>query len=689
MKAYSSDRIRNVLLAGHGGVGKTSLAEALLRLSGRTTRVGRVEDGTTVLDFDEEEKAKGFSVSLSTAPVEWQDFKINILDSPGYADFIGEVQAGLAVCDMVILVVSAVEGVEVQHEIIWHMADDLDLPRMVFVNKCDRERASFQDTIASLTKAFGSGIAPLQLPLGEEHDFAGVVAILEEKAFRYGDDGTAGEEPMPSELASAAEELHTKAVEAIIETDEALMERYFGDEEIDSKELLAALGKGVASGGTYPVVCGSATHLIGLDRLLELVCEAGPSPLDRRGLPLAGGGEVEDGASGAPAAYIYKNYADPFVGQISYFRVARGTIRPDVHLINHRTGSDVRLHQIFALVGKEHESVPEFAYGDLGAVAKVPDVHTGDTLAEKGTPLQIAAPSAVEPVYAVAIECRNKGDEDKLANATHRVVEEDTSIRIERNPETHQTLLWGMGETHVQITLERMHRKFGVEIETHDPKVAYRETATAPSQFEGKHKKQSGGRGQYGVAHVRLEPLTRGEGYEFVDEVVGGAIPRQFIPAVDKGIHEAMERGPLAGYPVVDVRIIVDDGKAHSVDSDEHSFKMAGSLALRGALEKASPVLLEPIGLLEVLVPDTLAGDVSGDLNSRRGRLQGMESVPGGRQLIRAMTPMAEMHRYAIDLRSMTSGRGSFTIRFDHYEEVPPHLTDKIVAAAKEEHAAH
>lgn len=687
MKAYPSDRIRNVLLAGHGGTGKTTLAEALLNLSGRTNRVGRVEDGTTVLDFEDEEKQKGFSVSLATAPVEWEGYKVNLLDAPGYADFIGEVQAAMSVADLVVLVVGAVEGVEVQHEIIWQMAADLDLPRMVFVNKVDRERASVAQTVESLTDAFGSGIAPLHLPLGEEHDFAGVIDILANTALRYDDDAGVSEEVVPDELAAAAQEANTRTIEAIIETDEALMERYFGDEEIDTKELLGALGKGVAAGETFPVVIGSATRRIGLDRLLQLVCEAGPSPLDRPGMPTTDGARVEDGPGGAPAAYVYKNYADPFVGQISYFRVARGSVRPDIHLMNQRTGHDERLHQLFALVGKDHESVPEFAYGDLGAVAKLPDVQTGDSLADKSAPLELARPVPLEPVYAVAIACKTKGDEDKLANATHRAVEEDPAIRIERNPETHQTLLWGMGETHVQITLERMHRKFGVEIETAEPQVAYRETATTASEFEGKHKKQSGGRGQFGVAHVRLEPLPRGEGYEFVDKVVGGSIPRQFIPAVDKGIQEAMARGPLAGFPVVDVRLIVDDGKAHSVDSDEHSFKMAGSLALRGAMAAGHPVLLEPIGRIEVLVPDALAGDVTGDLNSRRGRLQGMESVPGGRQLIRAMVPMAEVHRYSIDLRSMTSGRGSFSLTFDHYDEIPPHLTDKIVAAAKEDDA--
>jgi elongation factor G len=683
VQGYPSDRIRNVLLAGHGGTGKTTLGEALLFLSGAITRPGRVEDGTTVLDFEDEEKAKGLSVSLAVAPIEWAEHKINLLDAPGYADFIGEVQAGLAVCDAVCLVVSAVEGVQVQHEIIWQMAADADLPRLVFVNKADRERADVPGTITALTSTFGTSVAPLQLPIGAEHDFAGVVDLLSGRAHVYEGDQPVETDP-PADVESDAANLRSALVEAIVESDDSLMERYLADDTIEPAELIAALGKGVAAGEVFPVAVGSATQRIGVDRLADLFVGLLPSPLERPGMRTPDG-EIEDAPSGSPAAYVYKTYADPFVGHISYLRTARGAVRPDIHLYNQRTNQDERLHQLFCLRGKEHLTVPELVYGDLGAVAKLSNTSTGDTLAEKGAGLHIVGPVPMEPVLAVAISPRTKGDEDKLATALHRIVDEDQTVRVERNADTHQTLLWGMGETHLGIVLDRMSRKFGVEVETSEPKVAYRETASKSSDFEGKHKKQSGGRGQYGVAHVRLDPLPRGAGYEFVDAVVGGVIPRQFIPAVDKGIQEAMRKGPLAGYPVVDIRVTVDDGKHHSVDSDEHSFKMAGSLALQGAMAAAAPVLLEPIGLLEVIVPDSLAGDVSGDLNSRRGRLQGMESLPGGRQLIRAMVPMAEVHRYAIDLRSMTGGRGTFSLQFDHYDQAPPQVTDKVVAAAKAE----
>ncbi len=682
MKDYPSGQIRNVLLAGHGGTGKTTLAEALLNLSGTTNRIGNVEEGTTVLDFEDEEREKQISISLATAPLVWDDTKINLIDSPGYADFIGEVQAGIAVCDMMCLVVSAVDGVEVQHEIIWRLAGAADLPRMIFVNKVDRDRASVQRTVDQLRDTFGSSVAPIHMPIGEEADFAGLVALLAGKAIMY-EGGKPREEPVPDELAAEAQERRRVAMEAIVETDEELMERYFADDEISSKELLATLGKGVAAGETYPVLIGSATEQVGLSRLLDFFVIAGPSPLDRPGMLTQDGEPIADPENGSPVAYVYKTHTDPHVGQISYIKTVRGDIKPDVHLIDSTSGKDERLHQLFTLSGQEHETASHIPYGDLGAVPKLDTAATGDTLSDKNEPVVVATPDLLEPVYSRAIFVEDRSDEDKLANALSRIGTEDPTVRIERNPETHQTLLHAMGETHVSVTLARIKRKFKVDVATTDPKVAYRETARKPSDFEGKHKKQSGGRGQFGVAHVRLEPLGRGDGYDFVDEVVGGAIPKGFIGAVNKGIQERMKRGPLAGYPVVDIRMIVDDGKHHPVDSDENSFKMAGSLALKGALQAADPVLLEPIGHLEVLVPDDLAGDISGDLNSRRGRLEGMESVGAGRQLIKAKVPMAEMTRYAIDLRSLTHGRGTFTIDFDHYEEVPSHLQEKLVAAAE------
>ncbi len=593
MREYASEQIRNVLIAGHGGTGKTTLAEALLFVSGATNRLGAVQEGTTVFDFEDEEKAKGISASLATAPLAWKDTKINILDSPGYADFIGEVQAGLAVADLVCLVVSAVDGVEVQHDLIWHLSEELSVPRLIFVNKLDRERASLETTLAQLHEHFGNGVAPIALPIGSETTFKGLISALANKAYVY-TDGKATEQAIPDELMEATQGLRTSALETIVENDESLMERYLADETLSDDEIWAALAIGVRDRTTFPVLCGSASERIGLDLLLDFIKSAGPSPLDRPGMPLDSGERIQDGLNGTPAVYIYKTYADPFVGQVSYVKAARGTIKPDMHLQNMRTNHDERLHHLHTLMGKDHTAVNELIFGDLGAVPKLTDTATGDTLADKSSPIVIAPPKPTKPVLAVAIEPLNRGDEDKLATALHRITAEDATIRFERNPDTHQTLLWGMGETHIQFTLERMHRKFGVEVKTHEPKVAYRETARKASDFEGKHKKQSGGHGQYGVAHIRLEPLGRGGGYEFVNEVVGGSIPRQYIPAVDKGIQDALLKGPLAGFPVVDVRAIVDDGKHHPVDSDENSFKMAGALALRGALSLADPILLVP-----------------------------------------------------------------------------------------------
>ncbi len=683
MQDYSSANIRNVLLAGHGGVGKTTLGEALLHASGATTRVGSVEDGTTVLDFDVEEKERCTSVSLSIAPVEWRGTKINLLDSPGYADFIGDVQAGLSVCDIVCLVVSAVDGVEVQHEVIWRLAADLGLPRIIFINKVDRERASVESTIEQLQEAFGPTVAPIHMPIGSESTFSGIVALLYDEAFVY-KGGKASATSVPPEVADAAQEMRTAAIEAIVETDEDLLERYFGDETIEVTELLETFGKGILAGEAFPVLIGSATRQIGVDRLADFLVAAGPSPLERPGMDLADGERIADGVSGSPAAYVFNTYADRFVGQISYLRVARGELTPDIHLTNARSGANERLHQLFVVSGESTAVVDKLAYGDLGAVPKLSDTATGDTLADKADQIAVVVPALLDPVYSRAVVAKNRGEEDKLANALHRIGSEDTTLRITRDAATHQTLISGMGEGQLRVASSRMQRKFGVEVEMLEPRVAYRETARASSDFEGKHKKQSGGRGQFGVAHIELEPLPRGTGYEFVDAVVGGSIPRNFIAAVDKGIQQAMEKGPIAGYPVVDVRLTVNDGKHHLVDSDEFSFKMAGSHALRGALQAAKPVLLEPIGQVDVLIPDDLAGDVSGDLNSRRGRLQGIESVPGGRQLIRASVPMAEMTRYAIDLRSITGGRGTFSIEFDHYDEVPAHLQARIIEAPAE-----
>jgi len=667
LKTYPTDRIRNVALVGHGSAGKTTLAEALLHVSGAIPRMGRIEDGTTVCDFDPEEQRRRISVSLALAPFELDGHKVNVIDAPGYADFIGDVTAAMRVADLAVVVVSAVEGIEVQTEAAWRIAEALGLPRVVFVNKLDRERASFERTVDALKERFGAGIAPLELPVGEEADFRGVVDLLRDRAVLY-DGGTTGTEaPVPDDMATEEHGVHDALVEGIVVADDALMERYLADEPIGAEELAGALAQGVADASVFPVLCGSATKWIGVDRLARFLVEEAPAP------------DADPGAD--PAAFVFKTVVDPYVGRVNLFRVLQGTVRHDDVLVNSRTVADERLHQITTLRGKEQEPVSEVPAGDIAAVAKLTDTTTGDLLARRGADVVAEPLTAPEPVLAVAIRARSKHDEDKLANALHRLQDEDPALRLERNPETHQTLLHGMGETHVSIALERLARKFGVEVDTEDIRVPYRETVTAAAEAEGKYKKQTGGHGQFGVAFLRLEPTERGSGFAFVDEIVGGAIPRQFIPAVEKGVMETMEQGGVHGYPVVDVRVTCFDGKYHSVDSSEMSFKMAASIGFKEAMAKASPILLEPVSEIVVIVPEANQGDVMGDLNSKRGRIQGSASIGGGEVEITAQVPTSEILRYEIDLRSMTGGRGRFRATHSHYDPVPAHLVDRIAAA--------
>ncbi len=681
MKSFPPAKIRNVALVGHGGAGKTSLAEALLFCAGAVSRQGRVEDGTTTTDFDPEEVRRRISLSLALAPFEHDGFKINVLDAPGYADFVGDMYAALRVADLAIVVVSAVEGVEVQTEMAWRAAAELGLPRMFFVNKLDRERASFERTLDQLRDRFGAGVAPLELPIGEEASFRGIADLLTDTAYFYdgGPKPTAAE--IPDDMAAREHEVHDTLVEGIVVADDDLMERYLEGEEISPKELEDTLAKGVAEASVFPVTCGSATRMIGIDRLATLVAEIGPSPLQRGPVAVRAGdttSEVPVDPSGQPLALVFRTVADPYVGKVSFLKVLSGTIRPDTVLTNPRTHSDEKLHNLFTMRGKEQDTVPDMPAGDIGAVAKLGATATGDTLAPKGTPVLVPPPEPLVPVLTVAIRPRSKGDEDKLMTALHRLQDEDPALHVRRDDETHQTLLSGMGDTHLQIVTERLSRKFGVEVETEDVKVPYRETITGSAEAEGKYKKQTGGHGQFGVAFLRVEPKGRGEGFEFVDKIVGGAIPRQFIPAVEKGVLETMSSGGVFGYPVVDVRVTLYDGKYHAVDSSEMSFKMAGSLGFKEAMAKAGPVLLEPISLLEVTVPVQNQGDVMGDLNSRRGRVQGTEAAGMGEQLITALVPTSEILRYAIDLRSITGGRGRFSVRHDHYDLLPAHLTDKV-----------
>jgi elongation factor G len=676
VKLYQPANIRNVAFVGHGGSGKTTLTEALLHCSGAISRAGRVEDASTLTDFEPEEQKRGLSVSVGVAPIEWEGHKINVLDSPGYADFAAEALMALRVADMAVFVVSAVEGVEVQTEIMWKAAAALNLPRLVFVNKLDRERASFERTLQQLQDVFGAGIAPLELPIGEESAFKGVADLLSDTAITYeGGKPTTGE--IPEDMAVTEHSVHDSLVEGIVVADDELMERYLEGEVPTVKQLEETLAHGVASGQVFPVVCGSASKEIAVDRLATFICEIGPSPLDRPPVAVQAGtttGEVPADPSGPALAWVWKTIVDRHVGKISLFKVLSGTIKPDDVLVNARTHSDERLHAPFSLRGKEQIPVDGLTVGDIGAVAKLPDVVTGDTLAPKGTPVVVPPLEVPEPVLQVGIRPKSKGDEDKLMTALHRLEEEDPVITVRRDDETHQTLLGGAGETHLAIVTERLNRKFGVEVETEPVVVPYRETVTGQAQAEGKYKKQTGGHGQFGVANIRISARERGVGFEFVDEIVGGAIPRQFIPAVQKGIEESMGLGGVHGWPVVDVSVTLFDGKFHSVDSSEMSFKMAGSLAFREAMEKAGPILLEPVSRLEVTVPSAYQGDVMGDLNGRRGRVQGTESGNDGESIITALVPTSEILRYAIDLRSMTGGRGRFHAEHDHYDPLPQHL---------------
>ncbi len=687
MKTYDARDIRNVLLVGHGGAGKTTLLEAMLFVSGAITRMGRVEDGNTVSDFEPEEVKKQISVSLAMAPVEWDGVKINVLDAPGYADFVGDVRSAIRAVDAVLLVVSAVDGVEVQTEVAWELAAQAGLPRAILVNKLDRERASFERVLDELVQAFGTQVAPIQLPLGEEHAFHGVVDLLGRRAYTYDGSHLGAEGDWPEDVVARAEPLREKLVEAVAESDDALIEKYLEQGELEEEEILRGVKQGFTAARIAPVLCASASKAIGVDRLLRFVAEEFPSPAERdRIVVRTRAGEERERPTtpdGPLTAFVFKTISDPYVGHISLFRVFSGRLRPDSTVFNATKGVEERIGQLFTLRGKEHETVAEVPAGDIGAVAKLGHTTTGDTLCTKDDPVQLPPLEMPEPLLAYAIAPRTKGDEDKLSTALARLLEEDPTLRIERSEETHETVIYGMGEAHLDVVIERMKRKFGVEVTTAPAKIPYRETIRGRGKGTGRHVKQTGGHGQYGVCVIEIEPLPRGGGFEFVDKIFGGAIPNQFIPSVEKGVVKAMEQGVVSGYPMVDLRCTLVDGKFHPVDSSDMAFQIAGSLALKEAAEQAGVILLEPIVELEIVVPEAYTGDVMGDLNSKRAKIGGIESAGVGKQRIRALVPQAEVARYAIELRSMTGGRGAFTMRFSHYEEVPPHLAEKIIAEAK------
>jgi elongation factor G len=683
LKTYDAKDIRNVLLVGHGGSGKTTLLEAMLFTSGAITRMGTVEDGNTVSDHDPDEQRRQISVSLAMAPVEWKGTKLNVLDAPGTADFVGDLRSAVRAADAVILVVSAVDGVEVQTEYAWELAVEEGLPRAIFVNKLDRERADFQSTLDQLVSSFGNQVAPFELPIGQEHEFAGIADLLHEKSDLYPDGPMAEESDWPEEIHAMADPAREKLIEAVAESDDALIEEYLENGTLPEEHIVSGAKDGFARARLAPVLVGSASRAVGIDRLLDFIVEEFPSPIDRGAITVntKGGGEAERACDpdGPLTAFIFKTVSDPFVGHITMFRVFSGRVRPDSSVHNATQGTDERIGQLFTQRGKEHDSLPEVPAGDIGAVAKLQAAHTGDTWSSKDDAVVLQPVELPEPLLAYAISPRTKGDEDKLATGLARLREEDPSFRVARNEETHQTVIYGMGEAHLDVQMSRLKTKFGVEVNHEPAKIAYRETIRTKAAAQGRHVKQTGGHGQYAVCNLEVEPLPRGEGFVYEDKIFGGSVPQQFIPSIEKGIVRTMAEGVISGNPMVDVKVTLVDGKFHPVDSSDMAFQIAGSIGLKEAVDKAGVILLEPIVQLSVVVPESFTGDIMGDLNSKRGKIQGMEQIGGGKQRINALVPQGEVARYVIDLRSMTGGRGAFSMAFSHYEEMPSHLASKVI----------
>ncbi len=688
MKVYDAASIRNVAVVGHGGSGKTQLMSALLLDAGMVNRLGKVDDGTTVTDYDEEEIARKHTLSASLAYAEWNKTKINLIDTPGFGNFFADARAALHVADGAVLVVDGVSGVEVQTEKAWAVAEELQLPRLVAVNRLDRDRASLDRTLESLRQTLGRAIVPIQLPLGEEKNFNGIIDLVTMKAYTFAGDasGKMTEAIIPAGLAGAANTAREALIEMVAEADESLMEKFFEAGTLTQEELTKGLAAATHAAKIFPLVCVSRLTNVGGQPLLDAILAYLPSPADRPFAALANQDTVSKTADDkAPyAAFVWKTVADQFAGRITLFRVYQGVLKADSTVANATQGTPERLGHLIVLQGKTPANVPELKAGDLGAVAKLKDTRTNDTLADKGAGITFAPVTFPEPVLSYAIEPKSRGDEDKISTAMHRLEEEDGTIKYQRDPQTHELLLAGQGQMHIEVTVAKLKRRFGVEVLLKPPRIPYRETITARVEAHGRHKKQTGGHGQFGDCKIRMKPLARGEDFKFVDDIFGGSIPKNFIPAVEKGIQESRLRGYLAGYPVVDFRVTLYDGSYHDVDSNELSFKTAGWLAFKDGMSRARPTLLEPIMNVTVQAPNDNAGDLMGDLNGRRGRISGMEAR-GTSTVIKAQVPMAEMLTYEQHLTSVTGGRGSYHMEYSHYDEVPSHLQTKIIATAKAE----
>ncbi len=688
MKVYATEDIRNVVLVGHGSVGKTMLAEAALYESGATTRLGTIQDQNTVSDYDEDEHKRKFSLNLSVVPVEWEGRKINIIDTPGYADFISEVICGANAADMALVVVDAVSGPEVGTDRTWNITEKVGLPKMIVINRMDRENANFDQVLKQLQERWGHRVMPLQLPIGAHDTFNGIVDLLHMKAY-IGEQAT--EADIPAELAEQATQLRAQLIEGIVETDEALMAKYFADEELTEDELRRVLHGGLDHGLIIPVICTSATKLIGVRQALHNIAFSGPSPLDRD--PIDAGKAQLTADPRAPAVvHVFKTAADPYVGKLTYLRVVAGTVKSDTHLWNTNRQSDERLGTLYLQRGKEQLPISELQAGDIGVVAKLVTSATGDTLGPKESGAELPPIQFPSPVFSMAVHPVSKGAVDKLGTSLQRLVEEDAGLRLTRDPATAEIILAGLGEAHLEVTIERLKRKFNVDVELTLPRVPYRETVSKRAQADYTHRKQTGGHGQYARVIIQVDPLPRGTGLKFAEKVVGGSVPKEFIPAVEKGVHETAHHGAFAGYELTDCQVTLLDGKHHPVDSSEMSFKLAASQALKEAISGGGGTLLEPVMDIRVYAPEANAGDVVSDLNTKRAKIHGI--IPeGSMSVIEAEVPLAEVQRYASDLRSITQGRGVFELEFNHYGEVPGQIAQKVVEQHRklleEAHSAH